>query len=278
SILISSKDDLSLCDEDTGDIYFQLPNSFQNKLTEYLDLFRKNSKLIPWFPSVIIGEDYNVAVKFLSELNPTKIVSNNTGIAYEASKKGIAWIAGPQLNLTNSYSLLCLKEELNCSGAFISNELNKNQIKQIKCPENFQLHYSIYHPIVLMTSRQCLFHQVTGCEKNRVDATCIQNCDKASSITNLKEDTFFIEKSKGNYHHVYNASNFLNTAILKDIPDTFSSFFIDMRDIKTETNIEFDKSKLIKLFKRMIDGNADSEQELHRLIDSTTCVQYQRGI
>uniref|UniRef100_UPI00356A4BD4 peptidase U32 family protein n=1 Tax=Ancylomarina sp. TaxID=1970196 RepID=UPI00356A4BD4 len=41
SILISSKDDLSLCDEDTGDIYFQLPNSFQNKLTEYLDLFRK---------------------------------------------------------------------------------------------------------------------------------------------------------------------------------------------------------------------------------------------
>tara|TARA_R110001583_G_scaffold48896_2_gene153009 strand:- start:12182 stop:14425 length:2244 start_codon:yes stop_codon:yes gene_type:complete len=278
SILISSKDDLSLCDEHTGDIYFQLPNSFQNKLAEYLDLFRENKKLIPWFPSVIIGEDYNTAVEFLSELKPNKIISNNTGIAYEACQRGIDWIAGPQLNLTNSYSLLCLKEQLNCKGAFLSNELNKNQLKQIKCPDKFELHYSIYHPLVLMTSRQCLFHQVTGCEKNRLDATCIQNCDKISSITNLKEDTFFIEKSKGNYHHVYNEHNFLNTAIIKDLPNKFSSYSIDLSDIKSGKDAKLNKSKLIHLFKSVLDGEFESEERLRESIVSTTCVQYKKGI
>jgi len=277
SVLISSKEDLSLCD-DRADIYFQLPNSFQNKLDEYLNLFRKNDKLIPWFPSVIIGDDYITAVEFLRELKPQKIVSNNTGIAYEACQMGIGWIAGPQLNITNSYSLLCLKEELNCSGAFISNELNRNQINQLKCPENFELHYSIYHPIVLMTSRQCLFHQVTGCEKNRLDATCIQNCNKATSITNLKEDDFFIEKSKGNYHNVYNERNFLNTAIIKDLPNKFSSYFIDLRDVKSGTNVKQNKSNLIQLFKALISDDLESAEKLQNTIVSTTCVQYKKGI
>ena len=170
------------------------------------------------------------------------------------------------------------KEQLNCKGAFLSNELNKNQLKQIKCPDNFELHYSIYHPLVLMTSRQCLFHQVTGCEKNRLDATCIENCDKISSITNLKEDTFLIEKSKGNYHHVYNEDNFLNTAVIKDLPNKFSSYSIDLSDIKSVKDAKHDKSKLIHLFKSVLDGEAESEQELIRLMGSTTCVQYQKGI
>ena len=278
SVLISSKEDISLCDEDVELIYFQLPNSFKNRLAEYLDLFRENKKLIPWFSSVIIGDDYNAAVEFLDELKPHKIISDNTGIAYEACQKGIDWIAGPQLNLTNSYSLLCLKENLNCRGAFLSNELNKNQLKQIKCPDNFELHYSIYHPLVLMTSRQCLFHQVTGCEKNRVDATCIQNCDKISSITNLKEDTFFIEKSKGNYHHVYNEHNFLNTAIINDLPNKFSSYSINLSDIKSGKDAKLDKSKLIRLFKSVLDGELESEGTLHKLIQQTTCVQYKKGI
>lgn len=234
--------------------------------------------MIPYFPSVIIGEDYNTAVEFLSELKPHKIISNNTGIAYEACERGIDWIAGPELNLTNSYSLLCLKEELNCKGAFLSNELNKNQLKQIKCPDNLELHYSIYHPLVLMTSRQCLFHQVTGCEKNRVDATCIQNCDKISSITNLKEDTFLIEKSKGNYHHVYNEHNFLNTAIVKDLPNKFSSYSIDLSEFRTETDAKLDKSKLIHMFRSVLDDEADSEEGLGEFIVSSTCGQYKKGI
>ena len=278
STLISSKDDLYLLDENCGNIYFELPNNFQNKLDEYVDLFLENRELIPWFPSVIIGEAFNAATEFIARTNPNLIVSNNSGIAYEASKLGIDWIAGPQMNITNSYSLLCLKENLNCKGAFLSNELSKNQIKHVKCPEDFKLHFSIYHPIVLMTSRQCLFHQVTGCEKHRVDQTCIESCEKTSTITNMKKEPLFIEKSRGNYHNIYNAKNYLNTDVIKDLPNTFSHLLIDLRNIETETEIKVEKSELIHHFKSCINGNSESEKALHEIIQQTTCVQYGRGI
>jgi U32 family peptidase len=278
SVLISLPKDVLLCKDSSVDIYFQLPNSFKTKATEFIDLFINNEKLIPWFPSVLIGEDYTAAVDFLHHLQTKVIVTNNTGIAYEAYKMGIAWISGPYLNMTNSYSLLALKENFNCSGSFISNELKYTQIKDIKKPDDFDLYYSIYHPIMMMTSRQCLFHQVTGCEKSIMDDSCIQHCEKSSSITNLKKDTFIIKKTKGNYHSVYNAANLLNTDIVKDLPDHFSGFLIDLRDIKTETKIEFNKESIIKLFKNHISGDSDSTQQLKQIIHPSINTQYKKGI
>jgi len=282
-VLISSQKDLPLCSSSSADIFFQLPNYFKkegckNGPSEFIDLFLKNKKLMPWFPSVLIGENYTAAVKFLQQVQPKLIVTNNTGIAYEACKSKIPWIAGPFLNIVNSFSLLCLKEKFNCSGAFISNEISKYQIKRFIRPANFKLYYSIYHPVLLLSSRQCLFHQVTGCEKSRIDAQCIQVCNKSSSITNLKKATLFIEKTKGDYHCIYNNINFLNTDIVTDVPGIFSGFFIDLRDIKTETKIETDKSGIITLFKKLIDGNSDSKKELHQIIYPSTNTQYKKGI
>ncbi len=278
SVLISSAKDLYLGNETHATIYFQLPNCFKNECSEFIDLFQKNKDLIPWFPSLLIGEDYRAAVEFLLQVKPKCMVTDNTGIAFEAYRMGIAWIAGPCLNVVNSFSLICLKEKLNCSGSFISNEISQTQIRNIKCPEDFKLYYSIYHPIVLMTSRQCLFHQVTGCEKNRIDETCIMECEKSSSITNLKEETFYLEKTKGNYHRIYNETNFMNTDIVTDMPDRFSSFFIDLRDAVTETQIELNKSEIIKHFENLLNGNSDSKEELSRIIAPSTNIQYKKGI
>jgi U32 family peptidase len=278
SFLISSEKDLYLCNESSATICFQLPNCVKNAYADLTDLFTKNKNIIPWFPAVLISEDYSAAVEFLQQVKPKLIVTNNTGIAYEAYLKGIPWIAGPFLNIANSFSLLCLKENFNCSGAFISNEINKIQLKRIKKPEDFNLYYSIYHPIVLMTSRQCLFHQVTGCKKNKIDDTCIPSCAKSSSITNLKKVSFFIEKTKGNYHSIYNALNYLNTDIVKDLPDLFSGFLIDLRDIKTETKIETDKSGVMKLFENLLNEIPGPEKELKRVIHPSTNAQYKKGI
>ena len=79
------------------------------------DIFLKNTELTPWFPSVLIGNDFAAAVDILQQVKPKLIVTNNTGIAYEAYAMGIPWVAGPTLNLVNSFSLLCLKENFNCS-------------------------------------------------------------------------------------------------------------------------------------------------------------------
>jgi U32 family peptidase len=278
SLLISSQKDLNLLDATSADIYFQLPNSFKNKCSEFIDLFIKNKKLIPWFPSVLIGKDYRAAVEFLQQVRPKRIITNNSGVAYEAYQKGISWIAGPYLNIVNSYSLLCLKEHFNCYGAFISNEIKKNQIKIIKKPDDFDLYYSIYHPIVLLTSRQCLFHQVTGCNKNKIDDTCIQQCEKSSSITNLKDVSLLIKKTEGNYHSIYGDTHFLNTDIVTDVPDLFTSFLIDLRDIQTDTKIGMDKSRLVKLFENHLNGNPDAAEELKQSIHPSTNTQYKKGI
>ena len=278
SLLISSQKDLHLGAETSADIYFQLPNSLKNECAELIDLFLNNQRLIPWFPSVLIGEDYRAALEFLQVEQPELIVTDNTGIAHEAYQRGISWIAGPYLNIVNSYSLACLKENFNCYGSFISNELKKIQIRSIKKPENFKLYYSIYHPILLLTSRQCLFHQVTGCEKNTIDDTCIQRCEKSSSITNSNKASLFITKAKGNYHSIYNETNFLNTDIVKDVVDHFASFFIDLRDIKTDTKIKFDKSRTVNLFENHLNGIPNATEELRHSIYPSTNSQYIKGI
>jgi putative protease len=180
--------------------------------------------------------------------------------------------------VTNSFSLLCLKENFNCSGAFISNEISQTQIRQLNIPDDFKLYYSIYHPIVLMTSRQCLFHQVVGCGKDQIDDTCISQCEKLATITNLKNEEIHLEKSKGNYQRIFNEMNFLNTDIVTDVSDLFSGFLIDLRDIKTGTQTDTNKSDLIKHFENLLNGNPGSKTELQKMIHSTTNAQYQRGI
>ena len=267
-----------LCNETCSDIFFQLPNGFKNKSSAHIDLFLENKKLLPWFPSVLIGENYDAAIEFLQQVQPELIVTNNTGIAYEAYKKKIPWIAGPYINVVNSYSLLCLKEKFNCQGSFVSNELSKHQIRNIAPPEDFKLFYSIYHPILLLTSRQCLFHQIIGCEKISIDEECIQKCNKSSSITNLKKVSLFVEKRKDDYHCVYNNHNFLNTDIITDMPDVFSSFFIDLRNIKTETKIDMEKLRIIKLFENLLNETSDSKKKLKQAIHPTTFDQYKKGI
>jgi putative protease len=278
SVLISSRKDLNLCNESTADIYFQVPDGLSRRSTELTEMFIKNRHVLPWFPSVLIGEDFSAAVDLLQKVQPKLIVTNNTGVAYEAKKLGITWIAGPYLNLVNSYSLLCLKEKFKCSGAFISNEINRQQIRRMKKPDDFKLYYSIFHPLLLMTSRQCFFHQLTGCEKEGIDEDCIGSCCKSARLTNLKNTSFIINKSRGSQNSIYANTHFLNTEIVTDIPGRFSSFFIDLRDIKTETSAEQEKAEIIKLFQDHLGGSPESKQRLQHSIHPTNNSQYKKGL
>lgn len=278
SVLISSIEEMDNCNDPSLNVYFQLPNSIKNTKDELVDLFKKNEQLIPWFPSLLIGDDYKAALEWIDQVQPQLIVTNNSGIAFEAFKKGIPWIAGPFFNLTNSYALLCLKEKFNCYGAFLSNEISEQQIRAIKKPADFNLYYSIYHPVVLMTSRQCLFHQISGCPKKHIDDHCIQECEQYARITNMKKIPFIVEKAKGNYHRIYNAANLLNTKIVKDIPPLFSGFMIDLRAIKTDTSLSIDKGILIERFQDLINRDPDAEQTLNQSINPTINTPYKQGI
>ncbi len=278
SILIADEKDFHLCEVTDADIYFKLPESFKKGCTKYISLLLENPRLIPWFPAVLIGKDYLEAVKVLQQVKPKRIVSNNTGIAYKAVELGIDWIAGPFLNTTNSYALLTLKEELNCSGAFISNEINRMQIKNIARPENFKLLYSIYHPILMMTSRQCFFQQTVGCKKPSIEDGCMLKCEKATTITNIKGISFAIDKQKGGYPSIYNDEQFLNTEAINDLSDLFDEFFIDLTNIGAGSKAEQDKEQLIHHFEAIISGCDKAKDKLKQLIPSSTNAQYQQGL
>jgi len=278
SILICDESDVKLADLTSADIYYKLPEAYKRGCTKYVGFFKENPRLIPWFPSVLIGKDYDVAVNILEQVRPELIVTNNTGIAYEANRLGIQWIAGPFLNTTNSYALLAMQEGFDCKGAFISNEINRQQIRNIARPENFKLFYSIYHPILLMASRQCFFQQSVGCEKPRIDNGCMLSCDKSTSITNLKGVSFAIDKQKAGYPSIYNQDQFLNTEIIDDLSDLFDGFMIDLTNIGSGDKQMPDKAVLLAQFEELLKGQASVPDTLNTLVPESTNSQYHTGL
>ncbi|MFT4966414.1 MAG: putative protease [Colwellia sp.] len=293
SLLICDESDIELGDITDADIYFKLPDAYKRGCTKYVSFLQENPRLIPWFPSVLIGKDYDVAVNILEQVKPKLIVTNNTGIANRAFELGIEWIAGPFLNTTNSYALLAMKESFNCSGAFISNEINRPQMKSIARPDNFKLFYSIYHPILLMTSRQCFFQQSVGCEKPRIDNGCMLSCDKSTSITNLKGIDFSIDKQKAGYPSIYNDEQFLNTEIIQDLSSLYDTFMVDLTNIGAGDKESPDKVMLIKQFEQLLNNDnrasvsysnalsikqLDAQDKLNSLVPDSTNVQYHNGL
>lgn len=211
------------------DIYYQMPAHFKGVFTDIVTLFTKNSFLIPLFPAVLIGDDYAKACELLHQLKPKRIVSNNLGLGYFAFQQGIEWIAGPELNISNSYAMDCLQQEFGASGAFVSDELKRMQMLRIAAPQGFELHYNLYHPIRLMTSRQCFSLTTTGCNRGRrkVTPACLADCEMCSQIENSNGETYLIDKRKGQYNQLIYNKACLNDEILLDLSQFFSHVMLD---------------------------------------------------
>ena len=278
SLLISDVKDYNLAEHTDADIYFKLPESWKKRCNKHIDIFLENARLIPWFPAVLIGKDYNESIRLLEVVKPKRIVTNNTGIALKAVELGIEWIAGPFLNTTNSYALKTLQEELNCSGAFISNEINRHQIRNIKRPKNFKMLYSIYHPILMMTSRQCFFQQTVGCNKPTIEDGCMLKCQKATTITNVKGFSFAVDKQLGGYPSIYNDEQFLNLDVVEEFSPLFDEFFIDLTNIGAGSKAELDKVELLNHFSQLINGDQTSKVVLDQMVTLKTQAQYTQGL
>ncbi|WP_434137924.1 peptidase U32 family protein [Photobacterium leiognathi] len=278
AILISEPSDVALNQDNDAVLYYAIAEGLSMELEKTVALFEENPHLIPWFPAILIGENYQAAVEFIERVKPTRLVTNNNGIAYVAYQQGIDWIAGPYLNLTNSFSLQCIADEFNAKGAFVSNEINRKQINPLVCPENFELHYSIYHPLMMLMSRQCLFHQTVGCKKKRFDNKCLRKCDKSASILSLKDASFVLDKQRGAHNALYSQQNYMNLQAVTDFPDKFTRFMIDLRDIKTDTQISADKATLVSLFNAYIHGDMSARETLEQTIVGTIHHQYKKGL
>ncbi|PQJ70777.1 peptidase U32 [Vibrio jasicida] len=279
SVLISSVEDTALCEDSNVDVYFQLPMGLAGELNAMIELFQATPRLKPWFPAILIGDDYQAARAFLEAVKPELSITNNSGVGMLAQELGLGWVAGPQMNTVNSYSFKCLQEEFAASGAFISNELNMKQMRHIKRPHNMRSYYSIYHPNTLLTSRQCLFQQTEGCRKIKVNKGCLKRCDKRTSIINLKDNPYVVQKQKGSHNSIYSEHNVLNLQVLEDLPQLFTDVLIDLRDIQTETKVTMTKPELIDAFTALLNEHNERHVEaLNTAIHPTANAQYLKGL
>ncbi|NAW68329.1 U32 family peptidase [Vibrio sp. V27_P1S3P104] len=279
SVLISDSSDLELMNSCSDvSFFYQLPDALNYQLEAMIALFNHHPTLIPFFPAVLIGEHYQAAIELLRRINPDLLVTDNLGVAHIAQTLGINWVAGPQLNITNSFALQCIQQELKGVGAFISDEINALQMRKIVRPQGVRLFYTLYHPIHLMTSRQCFFMSTVGCKKPRMNKGCMMRCEKTASIISLKERPYVIHKQKGSHNRLYSDVNCLNLAVLEDLPSLYTDFMIDLRHIPTQTQIQMDKKSLIEQFKRALQGDLTAKEMLLTQIQGTTNKQYQKGL
>ncbi|KAB0320578.1 U32 family peptidase [Vibrio diabolicus] len=279
SVLISSAQEAMLCEYRDIDVYYQLPMGLSGELSAMIELFQANPMLKPWFPAILIGEDYQAARVFLETIQPELSITNNSGVSMIAKELGLGWVAGPQMNTVNSYAFKCLQDEFAASGAFVSNELNMKQMRHIKRPKNMRSFYSIYHPNTLLTSRQCLFQQTEGCRKVKVNKGCLKRCDKRTSIINLKDNPYVVQKQKGSHNSIYSEHNVLNLQVLHDLPQLFTDVLIDLRDIQTETKVSASKPELIDAFLALLEEHSEQTvQTLNAMIQPTANAQYLKGL
>ncbi|MFB1096133.1 U32 family peptidase [Vibrio diabolicus] len=279
SVLISSAQEAMLCEYRDIDVYYQLPMGLSGELSAMIELFQANPMLKPWFPAILIGEDYHAARVFLETIQPESLITNNSGVGMIAKELGLGWVAGPQMNTVNSYAFKCLQDEFAASGAFVSNELNMKQMRHIKRPQNMRSFYSIYHPNTLLTSRQCLFQQTEGCRKVKVNKGCLKRCDKRTSIINLKDNPYVVQKQKGSHNSIYSEHNVLNLQVLHDLPQLFTDVLIDLRDIQTETKVSASKPELIDAFLALLEEHSEQTvQTLNAMIQPTANAQYLKGL
>ncbi|HCG7193412.1 U32 family peptidase [Vibrio parahaemolyticus] len=279
SVLISSAQEAMLCEYRDIDVYYQLPMGLSGELSAMIELFQANPMLKPWFPAILIGEDYQAARVFLETIQPELSITNNSGVSMIAKELGLGWVAGPQMNTVNSYAFKCLQDEFAASGAFVSNELNMKQMRHIKRPKNMRSFYSIYHPNTLLTSRQCLFQQTEGCRKVKVNKGCLKRCDKRTSIINLKDNPYVVQKQKGSHNSIYSEHNVLNLQVLHDLPQLFTDVLIDLRDIQTETKVSASKPELIDAFLALLEDHSEQAvQTLNAMIQPTANSQYLKGL
>ncbi|WP_087016862.1 peptidase U32 family protein [Thaumasiovibrio subtropicus] len=259
--------------EDETQCYYRLPDNLAKVGTQLDALFEHDRHIVPWFPAILIGDDYEAAVALLQKWQPERIVSDNSGLGYAASQLGIEWIAGPEMNIANSWALKCLKDEFGCVGAFVSSELSKKQMQRLVCPEGFTLHHRVYNPVTLMTSRQCLFQRSSGCRKHIMNKGCLPRCRKQTRITQRSGMQYIIDKQVASYNRLYAAQHHLNVQVIADLPRRFDELLVDLTQVETDTVLETTPYSLVENINALLRG--DRADDLPR---NTVNPQYVKGV
>ncbi|MDA3809541.1 MAG: U32 family peptidase [Spirochaetaceae bacterium] len=243
---------------------FQLPAD-PEVLDEIIPLFDEYPDLIPWFPSILIGPQFDAACNFLKHSGIKQIVTDNSGIAQLAKENNINWIAGPLLNGTNGYALK-LFQKSGAMGAFTSTELSSLQYQNITIPEGIELWSPLSAPTFLMKSRHCLIRNCIDCGKSVMDEHCLPTCSRSATIIDSQQHSLLIVKNRGDFNCMYNNSLRLFSDRINDsrIGTYLLDFRVPHKSLLPECSIE----KFISLAQNAVEGNFKSIKQMENYISN----------
>lgn len=189
---------LSFPDTKADATVFVVPNRIKD-VDHTAALINRHQHITPFFSSILIGEDFTRAVELLKKLDGRPIIADNSGIADVASRSGIQWIAGPAFNIVNSYAIEALLNIKGFCGVFLSPEFAEKERGPVKIPPQIEVWSALNVQRTLMTTRQCLVRNISGCNKKVCDDMCLLNCDRTATITNAQGKQFVVVKKPGFY-------------------------------------------------------------------------------
>jgi len=277
AVLTDRVDDFSLQYDPGTRVLHELPVTRHDYVGYFSALFTDFPHIVPWFPAILIGNHYSDAAALVRRQRFPCIVSDNSGIGWEAGKAETAWIAGPLLNTANSFTMKAYATCARCRGAFISHELSREQMAPIAASEGFSLWYTVYAPLLLMNTRQCIARNVTACQKEHTDGQCLVTCERSATISDGKSGVFTVLKRRGFYNQIYNHRSYFNPAVVKDLGGGSAVFLADIRSIPGKTTVRCSRQELVSLFEAFVRGEA-AAADLRAVINDTTAAQYTRGI
>lgn len=184
--------------------------------------------LVPWFPSILIGKQFDAACAFLLRSGAPFIVTDNAGIAFFAREQGISWAAGPLMNGANGYALEFFRAQ-GASGAFCTPEEGGEWFRGLTVPQGIELWAPLFEPVFLMKSRHCLVRNCpgSGCGKEVMDDRCIPDCSRSAAVTDTQGNRFIIIKERGDYNGIWRDRPALYPERLKE--RRIGTFLLDVR-------------------------------------------------
>ena len=210
----------------------------------------ENTAVIPHFQSILFEEDFKTAAACLKKLAGTAksktnkaeasrrlVWCENTGLADFAQKAGFSVILGSFCNAANSRSIQAYAKLIGVAAIVPSLEISYEDINRLQVPQNLKLFYPLILDELLMQSRQCLLHNLTGCTKHACGRTCIEQCAKQFSAKGTAGEAFRAIKRPGFYSGLFSAKSVSNAKAFCLLRDKIDTWLVDLRFLDSEAEI-----------------------------------------
>ena len=116
-------------------------------------------------------------------------------------------------------------------------EISYNDISRLQVPQNVRLFYPLVLDELLMQSRQCLLHNLTGCTKHACDRTCIKQCAKQVTANGTAGEAFRAIKRQGFYSGLFSAKPVSYTKAFSLLKNKIDTWLVDLRFLDSDAEI-----------------------------------------